>query len=584
MLDRKVLWNLIGGRWAISYKAALWMLPFLIFGVPIGNYAGGESGGFWQWSFASTLGLIPALILYFLLDKTLFKNRHLTPVPSWWVVAFGLIAGFLKGFTTGFFAQKMGLSTGPELLNKAFIRGLNASLIGMVVVPSSALFLSAFERYRTQRNELMQQALQIQIQIMEEKEVTKGLSERIDASVMENLLQDLTESKKKLEQWDPASLENKWEDVADSLRSTAKNAIRPLSHLMWQESAEKRQQSIFRNSFVWGLSHLPISPFNALLFYGISALLSSISASGYLYGVIYLAIRLIILYGILNYLSYLRKRRTNPELWNSTVVVGLCLVSYELIGWILHSGIRMPFSFIGSIFDFFWILYILWFVGFLSAFLSQQEETYVLLNSFISQTELEAYAQIQESRKISREIAKYLHGTIQSQLMGSAFAIEKAGRAGNAIQLEKEIKKAYETLLASPQKYFKSNFSSLSDSIKNVTENWNELMDVKVKNLLNNDDVSNFDTERIHNVLDDALSNSFRHGLSTEVNIEISRIDESKIQIIVSDNGHGMKNKSDGLGAQSFTSIAGKNWKWTTNGDGGVDLILAFPSTLAKQG
>ena len=109
-------------------------------------------------------------------------------------------------------------------------------------------------------------------------------------------------------------------------------------------------------------------------------------------------------------------------------------------------------------------------------------------------------------------------------------------------------------------------------------------MDVKVKNLLNNDDVSNFDTERIHNVLDDALSNSFRHGLSTEVNIEISRIDESKIQIIVSDNGHGMKNKSDGLGAQSFTSIAGKNWKWTTNGDGGVDLILAFPSTLAKQG
>ena len=313
-------------------------------------------------------------------------------------------------------------------------------------------------------------------------------------------------------------------------------------------------------------------------------MLSSISASGYFNGVIYLAIRLIILYGILNFLSYLRNRRTISELWNSTIVVGLCLVTYELIGWILHSGIRMPFSFTGSIFDFFWILYILWFVGFLSAFLSKQEETYVLLNSFISQTELEAYAQIQESRKISREIAKYLHGTIQSQLMGSAFAIEKAGRAGDAIQLEKEIKKAYETLLASPQKYFKSNFGSLSDSIKNVTENWNELMDVKVKNLLTNDDVSNFDTERIHNVLDDALSNSFRHGLSTEVNIEISRIDESKIQVIVSDNGHGMKNKSDGLGAQSFTSIAGKNWKWTTNGNGGVDLILAFPSTLAKQG
>jgi hypothetical protein len=584
MLDRKVLWNLIGGRWAISYKAAFWMLPILIFGVPIGNYAGGKTGDFWQWSLASALSLIPAFLIYVVLDKTLFRNRHITPVSGWWVLTFSLATGFLKGLTTGLIAQKMELSSGPELLNHSLIRGFNAALIAVIAIPSLSLFFSAYERYRTQRNELMAQALQVQVQIMEEKEVTKGLIERIDASVMENLLLDLRESKRQLEEWDPNSIESKWEDVAESLRSTAKNAIRPLSHLMWAESAEKRQQSIFRNSFVWGLSNLPIYPAGAILFYAISAILSSVSASGYLHGSIYLAIRLIILYGLLSYLSKLRKRTVNPEIWSSSILVALTLITFEGIGWILNFSIKLPVSFAGSIFDFFWILYLLWFVGFLSAFLSKQEEIYVSLNSFISQTEVEAYAQIQESRKISREIAKYLHGTIQSQLMGSAFAIEKAGRAGDALQLEKEIKKAYENLLASPQKYFKTNFQSLSDSIINVTENWNELMDVHVRNLLSNDSVSNFDTERIHSVLDDALSNSFRHGLSTQVIIEISKIDETKIQIFVSDNGKGMQKESNGLGAQGFTAIAGKNWKWVTNSGGGVDLVLAFPSTLAKQG
>ena len=440
MLEGKVLWKLVGGRWALSFKASFWALPILIFGVPIGNYVGGQGNYFWQWTLASVFGLIPPLIIYILIDKTLFRNRHITPVPSWWVLALGFTAGFSKGIATGYAARKMGL-TGTDILNNSFIRGLNSGVIGMVVVPISSLFLSAFDRYRTQRKELMQQALQIQVQIMEEKEVTKGLVERIDASVMENLLHDLTESKRKLEEWTPASLENEWQEVAESLRSTAKNSIRPLSHLLWHESAEKSQVSSIKNSITWGLSNLPVYPFGTIIFYGVSAILASISVSGSFYGIVYLSIRLIILYALLSLLSELRKRQTNPKFWNSTLVIVLILVSYELIGFALHLLIQMPDTLWGSIFDFFWILYILWIIGFVSAFLSKQEEIYISLHSFISQAELEAFANIQESRKISREIAKYLHGTIQSQLMGSAFAIEKAGRSRDAIQLEKEITK-----------------------------------------------------------------------------------------------------------------------------------------------
>ena len=583
MLEGKVLCKLVGGRWALSFKASFWTLPILIFGVPIGNYVGGQSNSFWQWTLASVFGLIPPLILYILIDRTLFRNRHITPVPSWWVLALGFSAGFSKGIATGYAAQKIGL-TGTDILNDSFIRGLNSGLIGMVVVPISSLFLSAFDRYITQRKELMQQAMQIQVQIMEEKEVTKGLVERIDASVMENLLHDLTESKRKLEEWTPVALENEWQEVAESLRSTAKNSIRPLSHLLWHESAEKGQESIIKNSLTWGLSHLPVYPFGALIFYGVSAILSSISVSGYFYGIVYLSIRLIILFALLSLLAELRKRQTNPQFWNSTLVIVLILISFELIGFSLHTLILMPSTFWGSIFDFFWILYILWIIGFVSAFLSKQEEIYISLHSFISQAELEAFANIQESRKISREIAKYLHGTIQSQLMGSAFAIEKAGRSGDAIQLEIEIKKAYQTLLASPQKYFKTNFSSLSESLLSVTANWKELMSIVVRNSILDPDASDFDTERIHNAIDDGLSNSFRHGASTEVIIDISKSDSNVILLIISDNGRGLENAVAGLGAQSFTSIAGKNWRWTTNSKGGVDLTMSFSSTSPGQG
>ncbi|MFM8921557.1 MAG: ATP-binding protein [Candidatus Nanopelagicaceae bacterium] len=75
------------------------------------------------------------------------------------------------------------------------------------------------------------------------------------------------------------------------------------------------------------------------------------------------------------------------------------------------------------------------------------------------------------------------------------------------------------------------------------------------------------------NVINEGLSNSFRHGTADKAEIRID-IKSGKILVLVSDNGSGPTKGKAGLGSEWFNTIAGSNWTLTRNSKGGADLNL----------
>jgi hypothetical protein len=229
----------IGGKWAISWQAAAYVLPFLLVVVPIAEGAIFTWWAFWRWTLVSFISLIPVVVIYFFADITIFKNRHKQPVADNYVYILGFILGFARGGTAGivayyFNALEMNSFTAPGTI---LLRALNAGLIGMVVIPLISLIGCSIEIYRTDRNALIAERMLAESQKSESAAVIKSLRSSMTRRVDKNLLEVVKNSQEYLDD-KGRSLEANWELMAVRLRRAALDTIRPFSHQMHRRGEE----------------------------------------------------------------------------------------------------------------------------------------------------------------------------------------------------------------------------------------------------------------------------------------------------------------------------------------------------------
>lgn len=178
----------------------------------------------------------------------------------------------------------------------------------------------------------------------------------------------------------------------------------------------------------------------------------------------------------------------------------------------------------------------------------------------LSKEQLEAMLLKREEDRLSRELAKYLHGTIQSRLMASAMALEKAGRKGDKRALEKELAQAYESLRVPSASYFAAPEESFKAEINKVISKWNDLLNIKVKIDKSIGDLAPAKSQEIGNAINEGLSNAFRHGGAANVKLNITRA-KSGISVEMIDDGQGPLGGKGGLGTEWFNAISGANWR-----------------------
>jgi signal transduction histidine kinase len=364
------------------------------------------------------------------------------------------------------------------------------------------------------------------------------------------------------------TLEENWELMAVRLRKAALDTIRPFSHALHRAGEEKEYRVKIIELLRFIVSNFRIEPLWVVLGYVAIFLPRLVLNSPFVEGLINMTIRAVVIYAGLWLLMYLRNKGVLKSFFAFTLALTTFAVAFSFIRDALNPILNFrpddPFTKLTIVF----ILVSLTFaVGLASTIIHGQHAEAEFLERQLSKEQLQAMLLKREEERLSRELAKYLHGTIQSRLMASAMAIEKAGRKGDKTALKRELAQAYESLKVPSASYFAAPADSFKEEISQAVAKWNNLMNIKT---VIDRGIKDFDPTRaqeIGNAINEGLSNAFRHGGSSNVKLTVKKL-KGSIQIQIVDDGEGPKRGKGGLGTEWFDAISGKSWSLKPNASG----------------
>lgn len=560
----------LSGRWTISRDPYLFVAPTTIASVILieaTRYTPREILG---WFLASATSYLIFCAILFFAHLTLFKDRETVPTPVWWIFALGLIAGIIKGASTAWISYLYGLDV--DLVSEIAGRMFAAGILGLVGVPALAIVMNSLQEFREKRSQLIAEQVLVESRELQSQEVIAAMSDQLRASIESDLhvlLEDLRES---LE--DKAGKNSSWQLIADSLRETARDSVRSISHRLW----EKKSNSVPDLTLVdIGRAMLTTSAFPLRLILPILAT-SAIPQLLNDHGVTGLWLRLSALCAstalVYKFAEILINRFPKHKLSIYLAALAAAAVAPLIVGH-LAFGDPVDAQFFGvALVLAIWLPMLTMTCGLLDTALKQRKEILDDLTMQIDKSRVRSISEDNETIRLSNDMAKYLHGNLQSRLMASAFAIEVAGRAQDSLALTAEIEKARQSIQTPFDQFTTHELEPISRELQKLLEMWNGILVTELNFAGSDEFASQSDTRNIIHIVEECFSNSLRHGLATEATI-ILIATETGISLTVIDNGIGPRNGSPGLGSSLFSSIAGSNWSLTRGPDGvGAQLNL----------
>jgi signal transduction histidine kinase len=160
---------------------------------------------------------------------------------------------------------------------------------------------------------------------------------------------------------------------------------------------------------------------------------------------------------------------------------------------------------------------------------------------------------------ITRNWARYIHGSYTSKLESSALALETALRDNDFAEVEKAIAevgnflKAQEIHQPMPQEV-------LIDEIDERCKNWAGLIEFEIDANIDRQDDVGVSIHQVGACIEEAILNASRHGNCSWIGIEIVNT-ELLFTIIFKDNGVGFSSNKHGFGSQIFTEATDGQWE-----------------------
>ena len=569
----------VGGRWVISWQAYTLgaTVNTVLLGLT-GGSVGAESvslGEFPRWCALGALASAVVGVYAFAANATVFRRKRQTPAALPVSVAFHASVGLVFAAVVVAFAKDFDL----QAPSPAWTFLLATSGIALWWGLTMASLFEGRERFRRRRQALLERAVEEEFAAIIAADASTEFEERVRAEVSAVLGDTHTELMKQLPPSGDGEAPNaipdtaydsaydsapdnqestkSWGSVADSLRETARESVRPLSHRLWMSTeAEYPAPRVFDvlARTVRQPRPAPLASFFIVL---LGYLRASLEAFGPLLGVVAAALLALsvalVLYGI----RWVPEAAATATFWFVFVLcegIGLAFLSVlppkvgsaEAGGSLLAMGLSVlaPTA-----------------VASLTA--TRRESLRALEDS--SHTNLAQRLARERSLAVSaRANAEHLHGTVQTTLNACAAAIVQAAASGNAADFALAVERAISILNTDAYQQESGSTPSaaaedLTTGLQRVRDQWWGLVDVSFSVPQGSAHAHESEAaSRVLRIVEECVANAVRHGGAGRVDIAVA-VTDAEFSVVVTDDGQGFTPPSaaaEGLGTHLMRAHA----------------------------
>ena len=508
-----------------------------------------------------------ASVLYLAADLTVFRQRRTRPVPVAWLIALGALAGMARG------AIALAVPESREVLGEGWSGVATAAAY---FVPSTVLMtglitylIAITDWYATERARL----LRFEIDAEAARLRAVGALNAARAVITTRIQNSLEEQLSALER--AANVDSADARLSDTLLDAAAGYVRPESHRLWQA-----RDDVPRRSSLGDLERASLAaPLPIVLPYVLWAAVVVPAAAVHLGGATRIAGALAVLAAMAMLYplgsAAIRRYAPAPQYLRARLLSLAVMIPAALVGPIVSAALGSDATWtLERIVPVAVIVALTIVVSWAQAALRLADSRLHTLRDHAEEAEFERLALEAATEQMQRELALYLHGTVQAGLVAAAYSLQDAAQRGDEVALERAIADARVTaarVSAHPSKAFNAD---LAAKRAEIDDTWLGMLTLRWS--LPTADLDAPLVERIGNVVQECLANASIHGAASEATVRIAT-DVEHVILEVIDNGLGPGDGKPGLGSAVLNEATHGEWTITAVPTGGAHVRAILP-------
>ena len=492
---------------------------------------------------------------------TIFRHRATRPVPLWLYVSFYLSAGIIPVLGMEYLDSILGRQTALPIGLRLFFACLTTLWLGVIF----SLLLEGRDRFRRERAELLDEAVALRSAAIQESESAQELRHSVDALVNERLSAACDQLDQVLvvatEDSRTVTGRRDWVPVVSALESTAQESVRPLSHEMWNEADSEFARPRAGRVFAQMWRDPRFMPGNTALITAVG--LAGVSVRGFgAWAPLAIVLVTVVAWALL-LLANAALTRTESvvgrriEYSTAVIIVLLVLLAYSL----LPGDVTTPASDAGSIVIAFSAGVLL--VSYVQALGDVRRLALASIQTAVVDEQIDAEARRAVLAAVTRQVAKELHGPVQTRLVACAAAIDAAQRTGDTDIIVRALAESAQ-VIAEIRSGSQIATEPLGDQVERLVSQWRAVCPVDLT--IDPDLGQRTDLSAVGDVVEEALANAYRHGQPSRIEVYV-QADGLEVVVEVRDDGIGPTDNQPGLGSRLLAASTGGRCSLERSGD-----------------
>lgn len=534
----------LSGKWTIHWAPLIILLPISVLIEPVTGTLSGQS--FASTAFTSFLGYLTMLGFLAIIWFLVYRKGN-----AQWLLIFpiSVAAGYVLSQSMDFYNRvfQLSQSTNISLDSTVLSWGIGLPVVGYV--------MNKLRSFVQTRDSLVSKLIEL-----DEPKLQFSLDKEF---------RELLTSRESIDQAGYIKLSEKLKEFTDT-------EVRPLSHKMWVGDLKTKSKFPF-----WSLVRLAIAnnPLPAFL-YSLLALwlvgLNAVQQFGLTQGGFYFLLDLLV------FISTLIIFKRVPVFANGVnaflfPAIATTLMMAERV--FVRTELNTEQLVIGWLVLWVWLFTSLVFTGGVVEAIKTQRQVLDELQQDLRSGQKINYLQQEIKNKGSGELAKFIHGSIQSKLMSYSLRIKLAVEQGDiqqAIKTRQDAKKLIENPLA---EYQPSSNTPIEERLSDLTRSWLGLVTVTIRSV----SIQPSLWQEVEDIVSEGITNAHKHGFATRVDVVITEVGES-LQIEITDDGVGPRQSGDGYGLRMVNAQTSGNWSFGASADGqGSTLKAILPTVVVND-